>query len=140
MNRLRETSRGKSRGTAGTDVESHLRSALEPPPEAVRRIVHAALYPPDRSPGSGRVPGLAAAGLAVLLVSVALLFPQRSAAPPELEGAASARSELRSAVTILGTGTSIVITPSPQSLRAAESADDTAEAGGSILLIRRRSS
>jgi hypothetical protein len=140
MNRLREKPRGKSRGTAETDVESHLRSALEPPPEAVRRIVHAALSPPDRSPGSGRVPGLAAAGLAVLLVSVALLFPQRSAAPPELESAAPARSELRSAVTILGTGTSIVITPSPQSLQPAEPSDGTAEARGSLVLIQRRNS
>jgi hypothetical protein len=140
MNRLPEKSRAKSRATAETDVESHLRCTLEPPPEAVHRIVRAALAPPDRSPGSGRGQVLAAAGLAVLLVSVALLFPQRSAAPPELESAAPARSELRSAVTILGTGTSIVIAPSPQSLRAAGSADDTAEAGGSILLIRRRNS
>lgn len=138
MNPPEESRDRCSPAAAGATAESRLRAVLEPPPEAVRRIAHAALTPPARTRRSTTAPGLAAAALGLVLVAGALLFPHRPADPPELDTSVAIPS--RFGVTVLGTGSSIVITPAPHSLRAAEPADETAAAGGSILLLRRRSS
>jgi len=127
-----------SPAAAGATAESRLREVLEPSPEAVRRIAHAALTLPAGTRRSTTAPGLVAAALGLVLVAGALLFPHRPAGPPELDASVAIPS--RFGVTVLGTGSSIVIAPAPRSLRAAEPADETAAAGGSILLIRRRSS
>jgi len=130
-----------------TRAERTLRRLLEPSAAASRRLVHASLSAPKRSRlrgttlrGTtlrGTAPGLTAAVLALLLVALAFLWPQRESGPPR---DSDPSSEPVPTVRVLGTGSTIVISPSPQSLRAPEPADAAGEASGSLLLIRRRNS
>lgn len=124
-------------------LELGLRRAVEPPPEAVRRVVAAALTRSARERVRLVRPALAAA-LVLALIAGARMFPQRPAgrSTPEIGKGSDGR-----ALMVVGHGSTLLTTASPRSLGAAAPADPAldpehrpAQTTPSILVLRRRSS
>lgn len=158
MNRSPDRRRRSPRNDSAATVDQRLRALLEPTESAVCRVSRAALARASSRRQhlrdglfAGSLPSLSlTAGAVVLLLAVALVFPQQSAGPPRDLSVPPVREAVAAApprVTVVGSRRALLVAPAiaspsgrPRSANAVVTDSSEPGTSGSILLIRRRDS